>query len=65
MTPPQQDCSTCVHHARPQWDTGGFGTCSEVVRRGLVKLIGSGYLATRDTFTCCWWADKRLAEMRR
>jgi hypothetical protein len=52
-------CSTCAHHARPQWPTAGMGTCGEVVRRGHLNIIGQGYVATHETFACGAWEGKR------
>lgn len=56
-------CGTCKHHSRPQWPTRGFGTCSEVIRRGMLNIVGQGYLTTHETFRCDAWTDVNAKEV--
>lgn len=51
-------CGMCEHHSRPTWNTQGFGTCSEVVRRQYLKVVNApsqAYLATHESFSCPAW----------
>jgi hypothetical protein len=52
-------CSTCKHHSRPKWDTQGMGSCGQVVRQGLVGIVGDGYVTTHETHACSGWTDPK------